>query len=568
MICPSFAAVVQPAVEQMGSCEGWICCRTHGEIEMDPLAPNSADALAPTDSGAARPAPMDERSQMEDTLQTDQSKRSAEALNLNNSNRSAKSSCEPPPLPLSSGSRIGSNDNGTPVCDKGSSVSPNSVRSPSSLQSRKVQRSKSTEGLKTSVAEWWVLKPHAHACKEGLGFNMWGEIDVEAEEEDLEHPKPTWCGDVPKAPDGKLTSLRQRGMFAPVRRYAAGQRHRYEWNGFDLDLAYVTSRAIAMGFPGRGVESTYRNSHSEVARFLKWRHKDKYRIYNLCVEKSHADNGFPAETVRFPCSDHSPPQLTQILAFCKDTKEWLTADPMNVVVVHCKAGKGRTGSMLCALLVYAGAMPSTYDALRWYEWIRGGKRSGVTIPAQIRWVAMLERWLHKGSDGLSSDPMGRASPHTLRSVTLGPFHESFLGVNVAVSVGLATREDLREHKVGFWFPTETVEVDKDRRLELRDLEGAPVWTVNDGQLVIEVRQIPKGGCCNDGGVKLKLSAWWQHAYLQRRKRFGESVEDLLQLQLSKPFVDGMQADMVKHKKTPASFQLTAVFHDLDGLTSM
>jgi hypothetical protein len=46
------------------------------------------------------------------------------------------------------------------------------------------------------------------------------------------------------------------------------------------------------------------------------------------------------------------PPLAMIQQFCADAAAWLAADPVNVVVVHCKAGKGRTGIMICSLLLY------------------------------------------------------------------------------------------------------------------------------------------------------------------------------------------------------------------------
>jgi protein-tyrosine phosphatase len=44
--------------------------------------------------------------------------------------------------------------------------------------------------------------------------------------------------------------------------------------------------------------------------------------------------------------------------FCEDASAYLDADPANTAVVHCKAGKGRTGLMICALLIHKASAGS------------------------------------------------------------------------------------------------------------------------------------------------------------------------------------------------------------------
>jgi phosphatidylinositol-3,4,5-trisphosphate 3-phosphatase and dual-specificity protein phosphatase PTEN len=38
-----------------------------------------------------------------------------------------------------------------------------------------------------------------------------------------------------------------------------------------------------------------------------------------------------------------------------------------VIVVHCKAGKGRTGMMICSLLLFLGLFPSSQTAIAHYN---------------------------------------------------------------------------------------------------------------------------------------------------------------------------------------------------------
>ena len=57
--------------------------------------------------------------------------------------------------------------------------------------------------------------------------------------------------------------------------------------GFDLDLAYITPRLIAMGYPSTGTEAYFRNPAQEVRRFIERYHPGHCKVYNLCIEKAY-----------------------------------------------------------------------------------------------------------------------------------------------------------------------------------------------------------------------------------------------------------------------------------------
>lgn len=184
--------------------------------------------------------------------------------------------------------------------------------------------------------------------------------------------------------------------------------------GYDLDMSYITDRILAMSFPAERMRAMYRNPLWQVKSVLEMRHKDHYKVYNLCIEEKYDASNFEDRVEVYPFDDNHVPSLEMIKSFCESVHSWLSENQKNVAVVHCMAGKGRTGLMICAYLVYTGM--SAEGALQLYAEKRTTNNHGVSIPSQHRYVGYWENVLSVPKEVSEVPPAIKLPPRCSREL--------------------------------------------------------------------------------------------------------------------------------------------------------
>jgi protein-tyrosine phosphatase len=141
---------------------------------------------------------------------------------------------------------------------------------------------------------------------------------------------------------------------------------------------------LAMAMPGEGLQSAFRNSLDDVAGMLESEHGKNYMVYNLS-EKEYDTSKLNDQVLDFGWPDHQAPPLKLLFALCKSIDSWLKSDSKNVVAIHCKGGKGRTGTVICSYFLYSGLCKSPEEAMDLFGSKRmAGEKIGVTQPSQRR----------------------------------------------------------------------------------------------------------------------------------------------------------------------------------------
>jgi phosphatidylinositol-3,4,5-trisphosphate 3-phosphatase/dual-specificity protein phosphatase PTEN len=192
--------------------------------------------------------------------------------------------------------------------------------------------------------------------------------------------------------DAIVASIQMKLQYA-----VSGDKIRYKDGKYDLDLTYITPNIIAMAIPGEGVVSAWRNSTADVARYLNTAHGSRYKIFNISQERYRYDLFDGEIDDQFGWPDHHSPPLRLLYDMVMAMDAWQKKDPrQNIIIVHCKAGRSRTGCAIAAYLLHAGICADAESAIKLFNTKRSFYENGVVLPSQIRCVAAFEQLLKVG----------------------------------------------------------------------------------------------------------------------------------------------------------------------------
>lgn len=172
----------------------------------------------------------------------------------------------------------------------------------------------------------------------------------------------------------------------------SGKKNRYRDENYNQDLTYICPRIIAMSYPAEGLATNWRNKLTDVCKFLNERHGSQFLVLNLSCQKYSYEKYNNFENVKeFQWVDHHSPFQPYLVEVVLNIQDQFLKDINFVCVVHCMAGKGRTGTTIGSFQLSTGLFSSYRDALGYY----GKKRYvSVTQPAQRRYVEYFDKLIN------------------------------------------------------------------------------------------------------------------------------------------------------------------------------
>jgi protein-tyrosine phosphatase len=179
-----------------------------------------------------------------------------------------------------------------------------------------------------------------------------------------------------------------------IRTIISKNKKRFIDRKFNLDLTYITSRIIVMGYPTSFPQSVVRNSLTDVANFLNERHGKNYLLINLS-NKKYDISKFEGKVEEYQIAYHMPPDLKKLLDICYKMKEYLEKDVSNTVCVNCRGGKGRAGTVVCCYFLYIKKFTDPEDVFNYYSAKRLYSGEGIAQRSQKRYINYFNKILTK-----------------------------------------------------------------------------------------------------------------------------------------------------------------------------
>ncbi|XP_047202234.1 tensin-2-like isoform X2 [Girardinichthys multiradiatus] len=216
---------------------------------------------------------------------------------------------------------------------------------------------------------------------------------------------PTTCTPVPDLHSSTKSTSQKKSSSLPRRKSVEQVMEHVMEGHYDFDLTYITERIISVFFVPDLEEHRYRRNLQEVASMLKSKHQDNFLLLNLS-EKRHDITRLNPKVQDYGWPDLHAPPLDRICAICKAMEMWLTSDPHNVVVLHCKGNKGKTGVIVAAYMHYSKISAGADQALTTLAMRKfcEDKVSSSLQPSQSRYIYYFSGLL-SGNIKMNSSPL-------------------------------------------------------------------------------------------------------------------------------------------------------------------
>jgi protein-tyrosine phosphatase len=176
-------------------------------------------------------------------------------------------------------------------------------------------------------------------------------------------------------------------MGASIQKAASGNRRRTKENGFDLDLTYITDDVVAMSLPSHGIKKYLRIDGKKVSKYFKQKYNDEsmsnVMIYNLSGRKYNYQH-FNNRVKEFGFPNHGVPTMKHLWRIITDMKSQNC-----VTVVHCKAGKGRTGSIIASYLLINGECTTADESIKLFNSVTRLPRIGIRIQRKLTIISII-----------------------------------------------------------------------------------------------------------------------------------------------------------------------------------
>jgi len=256
----------------------------------------------------------------------------------------------------------------------------------------------------------------------------------------------------------------------------------------------------------------------------------------------------------FGFNDHCAPPLQLLVRVVHAIDEWLSLDPENCAFIHCKAGRGRTGTVIASYLLWCGYIsvetskgyPDPVSAaLSFFAHKRSRTGTGVMVPSQKRYVCYFYQLM------ISMEPVILNRKLSLAGIVLTDLPEEFLN---GLSIKITDLEVVPS--------TPPIIVPNLLR------KKSPFQILDNGDLFLSFQAnhiILEGDVLVTVRCKKKVPIKTKHTRRLCRFAFHTAFINRSVFELGKHELDGGYRNQLKDSRFPSTFKIKLLFSDTNWM---